>query len=135
MFLASNPSANELLERDPFALLLGMMLDQQIPMEKAFSSPAVLHERLGGDLNAATIAAFDPDELVAIFARTPALHRFPAAMAGRAQVLAQIVLERYDGDAKAIWTTADSGAELVERIAQLPGFGAAEGQDVHGSAG
>jgi uncharacterized HhH-GPD family protein len=124
MFLASTPTANELLERDPLALLLGMMLDQQIPMEKAFSSPAVLQERLGGDLSAATIAGYDPDELVAIFTTTPALHRFPAAMANRAQVLAQILLDRYDGDAAAIWTTARTGAELVERIAQLPGFGA-----------
>ena len=123
MFLASTPAANELLERDPLALLLGMMLDQQIPMEKAFSSPAVLQDRLG-QLDAATIAAYDPDALVAIFTQTPALHRFPAAMANRAQVLAQILLDRYDGDAEAIWATAGSGAELVERISQLPGFGA-----------
>src|ERR1700761_1044214 len=106
MHLASTSAANELLERDPLALLLGMMLDQQIPMEKAFTSPEVLRERLGRDLDAADIAHADPDELTAIFSTPPALHRFPAAMAKRAQALCQIVVERYDGDAAAIWTTA-----------------------------
>jgi uncharacterized HhH-GPD family protein len=124
MFLASTAEANELLERDPFALLLAMMLDQQIPMEKAFTSPEVLRERLGRELNAADIAAYDEDELVTIFSTPPALHRFPSAMAKRAQVLAQIVADRYDGDAASIWTTADSGQELVRRISELPGFGA-----------
>jgi uncharacterized HhH-GPD family protein len=124
MYLASTAEANELLERDPLALLLGMMLDQQIPMEKAFTSPDVLRERIGHDLGAAELAAYDEDELVAIFCTPPALHRFPAAMARRAQVLCQIVAERYDGDAAAIWTTAASGDELVRRLSDLPGFGA-----------
>src|ERR1700753_2810975 len=106
MYLASTPEANELLERSPLALLLGMMLDQQIPMEKAFTSPEVLRERLGRDLDARELAAFDPDELVTIFSTPPALHRFPAAMAKRAQVLCQIVADRYDNDAALIWTTA-----------------------------
>jgi uncharacterized HhH-GPD family protein len=126
MYLATTAEANELLERDPLALLLGMMLDQQIPMEKAFTSPDVLRERLGtgdGALSAADIAGYDPDALTAIFSETPALHRFPAAMAKRAQVLCTIVLDRYDGDAASIWTTAASGAELVRRIGELPGFG------------
>ena len=121
--MASTDAANDLLERDPLALVLGMMLDQQIPMEKAFTSPDVLRERIGHDLNAADIAAYDPDELVTIFSTPPALHRFPAAMAKRAQVLCQLVAERYDGDASAIWATADSGPELVRRLSELPGFG------------
>src|SRR6201990_1712839 len=123
MFLASTAQANDLLVRDPLALLLGMMLDQQIPMEKAFTSPAVLRERLGHDLNAAEIAAADEDALLAIFSTPPALHRFPAAMAKRAQVLCQIVADRYAGDAAAIWDTAATGAELVRRLTELPGFG------------
>jgi uncharacterized HhH-GPD family protein len=123
MFLASTAEANDLLDTDPLALLLGMMLDQQIPMEKAFTSPDVLRQRLGHDLSAHDIAAYDPDELVTIFTTPPALHRFPAAMAKRAQVLCQIVADRYDGDAAAIWGTAASGTELVARLEQLPGFG------------
>lgn len=123
LYLASNPEANELLAHDPLALLLGMMLDQQIPMEKAFTSPAVLRERIGRELNAAELGAWDPQDFEAIFARPPALHRFPSAMAKRAQVLCQIVADRYDGDAAAIWTTAPTGAELIKRLTELPGFG------------
>jgi uncharacterized HhH-GPD family protein len=123
MYLASTPEANALLERDPLALLLGMMLDQQIPMEKAFTSPDVLRERIGRELDARAIADYDPEKLEAIFTETPALHRFPAAMAKRAQVLCGIVADTYDGDAAAIWTTASSGAELVKRLQELPGFG------------
>ena len=123
MYLASTVEANELLQRDALALLLGMMLDQQIPMEKAFTSPAVLRERLGEDLDAAVIAAYDPDGLEELFRRPPALHRFPAAMAKRAQVLCSIVAERYDGDAAAIWRGASSGQDLVARLSELPGFG------------
>jgi uncharacterized HhH-GPD family protein len=124
MYLANTDEANALLESDCFALLLGMMLDQQIPMEKAFTSPQVLRERLGHDLDPADLAAMDPDELDEIFRRTPALHRFPAAMAKRAQELSQIVCDQYDGDAASIWTTARSGAVLIERLTSLPGFGA-----------
>ena len=123
MYLASTDEANALLERDSFALLLGMMLDQQIPMEKAFTSPQVLVERLGRDLDPAELAAMDPDELDEIFRRPPALHRFPAAMAKRAQELSQIVRDQYDGDAASIWTTASTGAELIQRLSALPGFG------------
>jgi uncharacterized HhH-GPD family protein len=123
MFLASTAAANELLERDPLALLIGMMLDQQIPMEKAFTSPDVLRERLGRDLDASELAGFDPDELVAIFSTTPALHRFPAAMAKRTQVLCQLVADRYGNDASLIWTTADTGPELIRRLTELPGLG------------
>jgi uncharacterized HhH-GPD family protein len=123
MFLATTESANDLLTREPLALLIGMLLDQQIPMEKAFTSPDVLRERIGGALDARTIAGYDPDELETIFRTPPALHRFPAAMAKRVQALAHLLVERYDGDAAAVWAGVDSGPELVRRIAALPGFG------------
>jgi uncharacterized HhH-GPD family protein len=123
MFLATTDQANELLAHDPLALLIGMLLDQQIPMEKAFTSPEVLRERLGGQLDAATIAGYDPEAFEAIFRQPPALHRFPAAMAKRVQSLAAILVQNYDGDAEAVWRAAPSGRELVARIGSLPGFG------------
>jgi len=123
MYLASTPEANALLEQDPFALLLAMMLDQQIPMEKAFTSPAVLRDRLGRDLVAADIAQLDAGKLDELFRQPPALHRFPAAMATRARELARIVADEYGGDAAAIWNQASSGADLVARLKRLPGFG------------
>ena len=123
MFLATVPEANELLASDPLALLMGMLLDQQIPMEKAFTSPYVLRERLGHDLDAREIADFDPDAFEALFREPPALHRFPAAMAKRTQELARVLVERYDGDAAVVWTGASDGADLVRRIGTLPGFG------------
>ncbi|HSY16115.1 MAG TPA: HhH-GPD-type base excision DNA repair protein [Jatrophihabitantaceae bacterium] len=123
MYLASTSEANELLERDPLALLVGMLLDQQIPMEKAFTSPYVLRERLGHDLHATELASYDPAAFEEIFTRTPALHRFPAAMAKRVQLLASILVDRYDGDAAAVWTSAASGDELIAHIGELPGFG------------
>jgi uncharacterized HhH-GPD family protein len=128
MYLASTAAGNDLLERNPFALLTGMLLDQQVPMEKAFTSPEVLRERLGGQLDARTIAETDPDELEAIFRQPPALHRFPAAMATRVQALARLIVERYDGDAEAVWRDVPSGAELVQRVAALPGFGEQKAQ-------
>jgi uncharacterized HhH-GPD family protein len=124
MYLATTDAANELLTHDPLALLIGMLLDQQIPMEKAFTSPEVLRERLGGELDARTIAEFDADAFEALFRQVPALHRFPAAMARRVQELARILVDRFDGDAGAVWADAASGAELAGRIAALPGFGA-----------
>jgi uncharacterized HhH-GPD family protein len=123
MYLAWTDEANKLLEREPLALLIGMLLDQQIPMEKAFTSPDVLRERLGGVLDANTIAGYDADAFEEIFRRPPALHRFPAAMAKRVQALAQLLVDSYDGDAEAVWRDAASGAELVNRIGALPGFG------------
>jgi uncharacterized HhH-GPD family protein len=123
MFLAYNEQANKLLEDEPLALLIGMLLDQQIPMEKAFTSPDVLRERLGGVLDAPTIATYDADTFEEIFRRPPALHRFPAAMAKRVQTLAQQLVERYDGDAAAVWSGARTGDELVARVGALPGFG------------
>jgi uncharacterized HhH-GPD family protein len=124
MYLASTPQANALLEKDPFALLIGMLLDQQIPMEKAFTSPDVLRERLGGALDAQTIAGYDPAALEELFRTPPALHRFPAAMAKRVQELARIVVDEYGGDAAAVWTGAGTGVEVVARVGALPGFGA-----------
>src|SRR5262245_32933524 len=122
------PAANELLTRDPFALLLAMMLDQQVPFEKAFGSPYELTLRLGHEPTAQEVADFDPDALADVFAQRPALHRFPRAMAARAQELAKIVADRYDGDASAVWTTARDGAELRRRLAELPGFGSYKAQ-------
>ena len=122
--LASTSAANELLASDPLALLVGMLLDQQIPMEKAFTSPAVLADRMGTPrLDVHRIADYDPEAFEALFRQVPALHRFPAAMAKRVQALCRGLVEDYDGDAAAVWTTGTSGRELVSRIAGLPGFG------------
>jgi uncharacterized HhH-GPD family protein len=115
--------ANELLSRSPLALLTAMLLDQQVPMEKAFGSPHELVRRLGHEPSAAELADYDPEALAAVFAERPALHRFPRAMAGRVQELARAIVERYDGDAAKVWASAGSGAELRGRLAELPGFG------------
>ncbi|HEY0168509.1 MAG TPA: HhH-GPD-type base excision DNA repair protein [Jatrophihabitans sp.] len=124
LHLATTPAANALLAQDPLALLVGMLLDQQIPMEKAFTSPQVLAERLGVPrLDAALIADYDAVEFEELFRRVPALHRFPAAMAKRVQDLCRALVEQYDGDTASVWTTAADGPELVKRIAGLPGFG------------
>ena len=123
LFLAQDVAADALLASDPFALLVGMVLDQQIPLEKAFKGPAVILERFGS-LDPDTIAAADPEAFAALLARPIAVHRFPAAMAERIQKLARIVLEDYDGDAASVWTAAKDGADLVRRIEALPGFGA-----------
>jgi uncharacterized HhH-GPD family protein len=128
MHLAPTPEANDLLEHDSLALLLGMVLDQQIPMEKAFAGPAVLAERLGRSpgqpLDAVEIADFPPEEFAALFARPPAIHRFPGSMAGRVQQVCRALVERYGGDAAALWRDVADGAELRRRLEALPGFGA-----------
>ncbi|MGH3398281.1 MAG: HhH-GPD-type base excision DNA repair protein, partial [Streptosporangiaceae bacterium] len=126
--LPVEPAANELLSRSPLALLIAMLLDQQVPLEKAFSSPYQLTLRLGHEPTAQELAGFDPEALIAIFAERPALHRFPKAMAARVQDLARQLIEHYDGDAEQVWATAASGAELRERLARLPGFGAYKAQ-------
>ena len=127
LHLGTTDDANALLERDPLALLLGMQLDQQIPMEKAFTSPSVLAERMGvpagGRLDAATIAALPADVLLGYFRTPPALHRFPGSMAARTQQLCQALVDDWGGDAANVWAGVDSGAELVRRIGALPGFG------------
>lgn len=123
LHLAQNDAADKLLSTDPLALLIGMVLDQQIPLEKAFKSPLDLKERLGGRLDAAEIAGMDPDELGDIFATPPALHRFPRANAKRVQELCRIVVEEYKGKAARVWSTAGEGTELLRRVKALPGFG------------
>jgi uncharacterized HhH-GPD family protein len=115
--------ANELLSRSPLALLTAMLLDQQVPLEKAFSSPYQLAQRLGHEPTAEELAGYDPDALVAVFSERPALHRFPKAMAARVQELGRIIVERYDGDASQVWASAATGTELARRLAELPGFG------------
>jgi uncharacterized HhH-GPD family protein len=120
---SGDPEADELLEVDPLALVIGMVLDQQVPLEKAFRGPLDLRERLGEDLDAAHIAAMDPDELVAAFAERPALHRFPASMAKRVQETCAVIADQYGGDAASIWTGAADGTDLYERVRALPGFG------------
>ena len=114
--------ADRLLVTDPLALLIGFVLDQQVPLQKAFSGPLELSRRLGG-LDARTIAAMDPDRLDAIFRERPALHRFPGNMARRTQELVSAIVERYDGDAARIWTEAKDGRDLHERLLALPGIG------------
>lgn len=121
--LPIDADANELLSASPLALLIGMLLDQQIPMEKAFTSPEVLRERLGGTLDAREIAGYDPARFEELFRTPPALHRFPAAMAKRVQALAQLLVDDFGGAADAVWADVRTGDELVARISRLPGFG------------
>ena len=117
-----DPAANQLLETDPFALLIGMVLDQQVKMEKAFGGPYELKRRLG-HLDAAKIARMDPERLDAVFRERPALHRFPGSMARRVRAMTSAVVEEYGGDAGSIWRDARTGDELAARISALPGFG------------
>ncbi|GGM11805.1 HhH-GPD-type base excision DNA repair protein [Nakamurella endophytica] len=123
LYLTGDPDADTLLAADPNALLLGMVLDQQIPMEKAFSGPAVLARRMGA-LDVRAIADADPDGFTALFAGPPAVHRFPGSMAARVQQVCRTLVEQYDGDATGLWDGVASGDELRGRIAALPGFGA-----------
>lgn len=126
--VTGDEAADALLATDPLALLIGMLLDQQIPMERAFLAPALLRERLGGKLDAATIAATDPAELQAIFKGPPALHRFWGSMAKRVQALCQTLVADYDGDAKAVWERANTGKEVFENLHALPGYGKEKAQ-------
>lgn len=121
--LPVDDEANELLSRNALALLIAMLLDQQVPFERAFSAPRDLVRRLGHEPTAEELADFNPEALAAVFAERPALHRFPKAMAARTQVLAQLIVAEYDGEAALLWTTASSGAELLKRVSALPGFG------------
>ena len=120
--VTGDDAADGLVNNEPLALLLAMLLDQQIPMEWAFKSPSRLAERLGGELDAAAIAAMDPADLEAVFGTKPALHRFPAAMARRAHELCRHLDEHYDGDAGRCGP-AGSGQELYDRVRALPGYG------------
>jgi uncharacterized HhH-GPD family protein len=117
------PEADELLSSDPLALLIGMILDQQVPFERAFSAPSDLRDRLGGQLDPAAIAAMPPDELAEVFAARPALHRFPRSMAGRVQQVCEVIISTYGGDTAAIWTSAADGKALMANLRSLPGFG------------
>ncbi len=121
--LTGDPEADNLLETDPLALLIGMLLDQQVPMERAFHSPYDLKERLGGRLDAAEIAEADPEQMAALFAQRPALHRFPGSMAARTQELCRRIADDYGGEAERVWTTAATGKELFANLRRLPGFG------------
>jgi uncharacterized HhH-GPD family protein len=121
--ITGDADADALLSSNPFALLLGMLLDQQIAMETAFAGPAKILER-AGTLEPAALAAYDPDEFVEMFRQTPAVHRYPGSMAGRVQTLAQAIVEDWEGDTTLLWTQSDpDGAEILRRLKALPGFG------------
>jgi uncharacterized HhH-GPD family protein len=121
--LSGDQEADQLLSDEPLALLIGMVLDQQIPLEWAFSGPLRLKQRLGGRLDAAEIAAMDPEALTAAFAERPALHRFPAANAKRVQDLCRLIVDEYGGRADGVWRAARTGDDLLARLRALPGFG------------
>ena len=125
LHLTQDAAADELLGRDPLALLLGMLLDQQFPMERAFAGPRLLADRMGVDsLSAADLADADPEQVTAWFQGPPAVHRYPGSMAARTQAVCRLLVERYDGRAEGLWADVPDGATVLERVGQLPGFGA-----------
>ncbi|MFI6594818.1 HhH-GPD-type base excision DNA repair protein [Nonomuraea sp. NPDC050536] len=126
--LAQRTEADELLGRSPLALLVGMLLDQQIPMEWAFTGPYTISERLGHDLSAEEIASYDPEAFTALLADKPAVHRYPKSMAARVQQLAAYLVEHYDGKPDRIWADAANGKELLKRLQDLPGYGKQKAQ-------
>ncbi|MEU5718288.1 HhH-GPD-type base excision DNA repair protein [Streptomyces sp. NPDC020403] len=127
--IAQQPEADELLGRSPLAALVGMLLDQQVPMEWAFTGPFTLARRMGSDdLDAREIAAYDPDAFTELFTTKPALHRYPGSMAKRVRQLCQFLVAEYDGDASAVWADAATGTELLTRLGALPGFGTQKAQ-------
>jgi uncharacterized HhH-GPD family protein len=127
--LSQDPESDALLDRDPLALLVGMLLDQQIPMEHAFWAPAELARRVGSDhLDARVLAEYDPEALIAVFATPRALHRYPRSMAGRVQALCAALVDAYDGDVTLVWRDVPDGAELYSRLVALPGFGPQKAQ-------
>ncbi|HXW35200.1 MAG TPA: HhH-GPD-type base excision DNA repair protein [Acidimicrobiales bacterium] len=123
LHLSQDPEADKLLSEDPLALLIGMVLDQQVPLEWAFSGPAELKRRMNGTFDAVTIASMPADELAALFARKPALHRYPGSMATRVHALCALIVEHYGGRAERIWSPVPSADELIRRLRELPGFG------------
>jgi len=125
--ITGDDHADQVLSDDPFALLVGMMLDQQYPMEHAFRGPAKVLDRFGS-LDPARVAGADPEEFAALCATPPAIHRFPGSMAARLQALAALVEERYDGRTERLWTEAATGKELLARVMDLPGFGKQKAQ-------
>lgn len=126
LHFTESDQANALLASDGLALMIGMLLDQQFPMERAFYGPQLLKERLGEDLDAARIAQRDPDQLEVIFRGPPAIHRYPASMAKRTQALCQVIVDEYAGRAENVWETAEDAEELLERLVALPGWGMAK---------
>ncbi|MFD5538365.1 HhH-GPD-type base excision DNA repair protein [Streptomyces sp. NPDC127079] len=127
--LAQDAEADELLSRSRLAALVGMLLDQQVPMEWAFKGPATIARRMGAeDLDAHEIAAQDPEAFAALLSEKPAVHRYPGSMAKRIQQLCQYLVEHYDGDAEDVWRDVESGAELLKRLQELPGFGRQKAQ-------
>jgi uncharacterized HhH-GPD family protein len=127
LHLTGDDHADKVLSEDPFALLVGMLLDQQYPMEHAFRGPAKILDRFG-TLDPATIAAADPEEFAVMASTPPAIHRYGRSMAGRVQAVAQIIADTYDGHAERLWTEAASGADLLARVQDLPGFGKQKAQ-------
>lgn len=121
--LSQDPAADALLVRSPFALLVGMLLDQQFPMERAFAGPHLISERIGHDIDAREIAAYDPEHLAAILSQPPAVHRYPTAMALRIQQLARHLIEHYDADPTRLWREVTTGDALLARVNAMPGFG------------
>jgi uncharacterized HhH-GPD family protein len=123
LWLTGNPEADQLLTEDDNALLIGMVLDQQVPMEKAFSGPLVIAQRMGGRLDVSAIAAMGEEDFVSLCSQRPGIHRFPAAMAKRVRQLCQVLTDNYDGQATNVWKDARSGEEVKANLARLPGFG------------
>ncbi|WP_405616070.1 HhH-GPD-type base excision DNA repair protein [Streptomyces sp. NBC_00076] len=129
LHLAQDPEADALLGRSPLAALVGMLLDQQVPMEWAFKGPRTIADRLGSDdLDAHEIAAQDPEAFAALLSEKPAVHRYPGSMAKRIQQLCQYLVEHYDGRAELVWKGVDDGRELLRRLQELPGFGKQKAQ-------
>lgn len=122
-YVTGDADADRLLADDPLALMIGMLLDQQVPMEWAFMGPFRLRERLDGELDAKRIAGMNDDEIEAVFKQKPALHRFPGSMGKRCRDLCAHLVEHYDGDAAKVWETADDGEDLLGRLTELPGYG------------
>lgn len=125
LHLTMDPTADELISRDPFALLIGGLLDQQFPMERAFAGPVKILERFGS-LDPAAIAAADPESFAELCSAPPAVHRYGRSMAGRIQQLARVIADEYDGRAERVWTQAQTGRDLARRLEGLPGYGKAK---------
>jgi uncharacterized HhH-GPD family protein len=123
LYITGDPDSDELLNTDPLALLIGMLLDQQVPMEWAFGAPPKLKERLGGEIDAANIASMPLEELEVVFKGPPALHRFPGSMAKRTQQVCQHLVEHHDGRAQDLWEGAADARDLFKRLTALPGYG------------
>ncbi|MEW2161514.1 HhH-GPD-type base excision DNA repair protein [Streptomyces sp. NPDC007084] len=129
LHLAQQPEADELLGRSPLAALVGMLLDQQVPMEWAFAGPYTIARRMGSDdLDAHEIASYDPEKFAELLSAKPAVHRYPGSMGKRIHQLCQYLVEHYDGDAAGVWKDAGTGAELLRRLKELPGFGTQKAQ-------